>query len=236
MRCSVGNPALDTAIARPACSLTSRIRPRSGAFNASHARSASSWSRSRITDLFISLLMVDFKQKLDKIVEHLKIEVSSLRTGRATPALVEDLEVDYYGAKTPLKAIAAISSPEPRTLEIKPWDKNAIQPIEKAIQGSSLGLNPVTDRDAIRLSIPPLTEERRKELLKLLGKYLEEGRIHVRRERDEKLKEIDGKEKAKEISEDEKFRQKNEAQKIIDEINKKIEETGLSKEKEIATV
>ena len=180
--------------------------------------------------------MGDFKVKLEKIIERLKQEVSSLRTGRATPALVEDLEVDYYGVKTPLKAIASISSPEPRTLEIKPWDKNAIQPIEKAIQGSSLGLNPVTDRDAIRLSIPSLTEERRKELLKLLGKHLEEARIQVRRERDEVLKEIERREKAKGISEDEKFRQKNEAQKVIDDVNKKIEDTGLLKETEITTV
>ncbi len=180
--------------------------------------------------------MIDFKQKLDKIVEYLRGEISSLRTGRATPALVEDLEVDYYGAKTPLKAIAAISSPEPRTLEIKPWDKNAIQPIEKAIQGSSLGLNPVTDRDTIRLSIPSLTEERRKELTKLLGKYLEDARIKIRQERESVLREIDRKEKAGELSEDERFRQKNEAQKIVDETNKKIEDAGASKEKEIMTV
>ena len=180
--------------------------------------------------------MIDFKQKLDKIVEYLRGEISSLRTGRATPALVEDLEMDYYGAKTPLKAIAAISSPEPRTLEIKPWDKNAIQPIEKAIQGSSLGLNPVTDRDTIRLSIPSLTEERRKELTKLLGKYLEDARIKIRQERESVLREIDRKEKAGELSEDERFRQKNEAQKIVDETNKKIEDAGASKEKEIMTV
>lgn len=180
--------------------------------------------------------MDDFKQKLEKVVERLKNEVASLRTGRASPVLVENLEVDYYGSKTPLKAMAAISSPEPKQLVIQPWDKQALPLIEKAIQSSSLGLNPVTDREVIRLSIPPLTEERRKELLKLLGKYLEEARIHIRRERDEALKEIDGKEKAKEISEDEKFRQKNEAQKIIDEVNKKIEERGLAKEKEIMTV
>ena len=158
-----------------------------------------------------------------------------LRTGRATPALVEDLEVDYYGAKTPLKAVASISSPEPRQLVIQPWDKNAIQPIEKAIQSSSLGLNPVTDRDTIRLSIPSLTEERRKELLKVLGRHLEDARIAVRREREEALKEIDRAEKAKEISEDEKFRKKQEAQKVVDDFNKKIDEIGSAKEKEIMT-
>lgn len=180
--------------------------------------------------------MQDFKQKLDKIVEHLKFEIASLRTGRATPALVEGLEVDYYGSKTPLKAIASISSPEARQLVIQPWDKGAIQAIEKAIQSSNLGLNPVTDRDAIRLSIPPLTEERRKELLKILGRHLEDTRIQVRREREEVLREVDRQEKAKEISENEKFRQKNEMQKIADEVNKKIEEIGSAKEKEITTV
>lgn len=180
--------------------------------------------------------MQEFKQKLEKIIEHLKQEVAGLRTGRATPALVEDLEIDYYGSKTQLKAIASISSPEPRSLIIQPWDKNAIQPIEKAIQSSSLGLNPVTDRDMIRLSIPPLTEERRKELTKLLGRYLEDARIHVRREREDMLRETDRKEKAKEISEDERFREKHEIQKIVDEINKKIEEMGMIKEKELITV
>ncbi len=180
--------------------------------------------------------MNDLKQKLEKIIEKLKGEISGLRTGRASPALVEDLEVDYYGSKTPLKAIASISSPEPRTLVISPWDKNAVQPIERAIQTSVLGLNPITDREVIRLTIPQLTEERRKELTKLLGRHLEEARIHVRKEREEILRGIDAQEKNKEISEDEKFRQKNEVQKAVDEINKKIEDLGKTKEKEIMTV
>lgn len=180
--------------------------------------------------------MGNLKQKLDKILERLKNEAVSLRTGRATPALVEDLEVDYYGSKTPLKAIASISAPEPRQILISPWDKNAIQPIERAIQLSSLGLNPIADKDTIRLAIPSLTEERRKELVKLLGKYLEEAKIAVRREREEVLKEVNKEEKEKKISEDEEFRQKQEIQKIIDETNKKIEEIGANKEKEIMSV
>ena len=183
-----------------------------------------------------SIIMAELKQKLEKIIEGLKSDTASLRTGRATPALVEDLEVEYYGSKTPLKAVASISSPEPRSLVIQSWDKNAVQAIEKAIQSSSLGLNPVTDREAIRLSIPPLTEERRRELAKMLGKHLEQARIRVRQERESALKEVDRKEKAKEISEDEKFRQKNEIQKTVDEVNKKIEEIGGAKEREIMTV
>lgn len=179
---------------------------------------------------------MEFKEKLEKIVVGLKSEIATLRTGRASAALVEDIEVDCYGAKSPLKALAAISSPEPRTLVIQPWDKNAVQPIEKAIRGSSLGLNPAVDKDLIRLVIPPLTEERRRDLLKVLGRYVEDFRIQVRKEREEALKEIDRREKAKEISEDEKFRQKNEIQKTVDETNKKIEEAAAAKEKEILVV
>lgn len=180
--------------------------------------------------------MEEFRGKLEKIIERLKQEISSLRTGRATPALVENLEVDYYGTKTPLKALAAISSPEPKELHIQPWDKNAFPAIEKAIQSSSLGLNPVTDKEAIRLSIPPLTEERRKELVKMLGRYLEDARIQIRREREEIIKEIERRKKDNKISEDEKFRQKDEVQKQVDVINKKAEEIGATKEQEIRVI
>lgn len=180
--------------------------------------------------------MQNFKEKLGDIIEHLKSEIVPLRTGRATPALVENVMVDYYGTPTELKAIASIASPEPRTLLIQPWDKNAIQPIEKAIQSSSLGLNPVTDRDTIRLSIPSLTEERRKELARLLGRHLEDARIRVRKEREDALREIDRREKAKEISEDARFRARNEVQRAVDEVNRKIEEIGKTKEREIMTV
>ena len=180
--------------------------------------------------------MSDIKQKGDKIIEHLKSESASLRTGRVTSALVEDLEVEYYGSKTPLKAIASISNPEPRTLTIQPWDKGAVQAIEKAIQMSPLGLNPVADRDAIRLMIPSLTEERRKELTKLLGRYVEDARISVRKEREDELRAIDTQLKNKEISEDGRFRHRAEIQKVVDEINKKIEDIGAAKEKEIMAV
>lgn len=180
--------------------------------------------------------MQDLKQKGAQIIEHLKSELSSLRTGRASSALIEDLEVDYYGTKTPLKAIAAIGNPDPRTLTIQPWDKNAMQPIEKAIQVSPLGLNPIADRDMIRLSIPPLTEERRKDLVKLLGRFVEDARITVRKEREDSLRAIDVQFKSKEISEDARFRFRNDIQKQVDELNKKIEDIALAKEKEIMAV
>lgn len=177
--------------------------------------------------------MEALKEKMNKIVEYLKGEIAGLRTGRATPALVEDIVVDYYGAKTPLKALASISTPEPRQILIQPWDKNALQPIEKAIQSSQLGMNPVADGNGIRLALPQLTEERKKDLVKVLRQKLEDSRIAVRKAREEILKETDEKEKKKEMSEDEKFRKKQEVQKLVDEVNKKIEEMGEQKERDI---
>ncbi len=180
--------------------------------------------------------MNDLKQKMEKILARLREEAASLRTGRATSALVEHIEVDYYGVKTPLKALAAIAVPDARQIVIQPWDKNAVQPIERAIQASQLGMAPITDHDAIRLAIPQLTEERRRDLGKLLGKMTEEARIHVRRDRDEALKEIERDYRAKAMSEDAWTRGKKEIQKVIDDANKKIEETVAAKEKEIMTV
>lgn len=173
--------------------------------------------------------------KLEKITSDLKLEVSSLRTGRATPALVEDLEVEAYGAKQPLKALAAISTPEPRQILIQPWDKSLLPLIEKAIQSSPVGLNPIADKDTIRLSLPTLTEERKRDLVKLLKEKLETARIQVRRTRDEVMKGIEVEEKAKKISEDERFREKQGVEKTVGEYNKKIEELGAKKEQEIMT-
>lgn len=183
-------------------------------------------------DAIIDLL----KPKLAETLEYIKRELAGLRTGRATPAMVEDLEVEYYGAKQPLKALAAISVPEPRQIMIAPWDKGAMEPIQKAIQQSNLGMNPIADTNGIRLTLPQLTEERRKELTKLLGQKLEEGKIAVRREREEALKKLDKQEKDKQISKDDHFRGKAEIQKLVDETNKKIDDVGTQKEKEIMTV
>jgi len=176
------------------------------------------------------------KVSLEHIVEGFKHEIASLRTGRATPALVEDIEVECYGAKSQLKAVASIASPGPRELVIQPWDKSVLPAIEKAIQASNLGINPIADKDTVRLALPQLTEERRRELVKMLGKHTEEARIRIRRDREDALRNVDRREKAKEISEDERFRQKIEIQKFVDEINKKIEESAAAKEKEIMTV
>ncbi len=181
-------------------------------------------------------IIESIKPKLVESLEYLKRDIASLRTGRATPALVEDLEVEYYGAKQPLKALAAISVPEPRQIMIAPWDKGAMEPIQKAIQQSNLGMNPIADSNGIRLALPLLTEERRKELVKLLGQKMEEGRIAVRKVREEAMKELDKLEKDKIISKDDHFRGKDQVQKLVDETNKKLDEMGARKEKEIMTV
>jgi len=177
--------------------------------------------------------MKDLEKKLDEIISALKGDTSGLRTGRASPALVEDLEVEAYGAKQPLKALAAISSPEARQILIQPWDKAVLPAIEKAIQSSPLGLNPVADKETIRLALPQLTEERKKDLVKLLKEKLEQARIRIRQSRDQAMKEIEAEAKAKTISEDEKFRKKQEVEKKIGEGNKEIDVLGTSKENEI---
>lgn len=176
------------------------------------------------------------KTGLEKTTGRFGEEMGKIRTGRANPALVENLLVDYYGTKTPLKQIAAINVPEARLIIINPWDKNALSSVETAIRNSDLGLNPASDGQIIRINIPPLTEERRKNLVKVLNQKAEEARIAVRNIREEAWKEIQDLEKGGTISEDDKFRGKEKLQKIIDEHNKQIEDSREKKEKEILTI
>jgi len=173
------------------------------------------------------------KTKLKIIEESLKTEFSALRVGRATPALVENILIDYYGAKAPLKQLASISAPEPRLLIVEPWDKNAITTIEKAILSSDLGLNPIVDKNLIRINIPPLTEERRNSLIKITGTKLEEVKIRCRTARDEVIKEITDLFSNKKITEDEKFEIKEKVQELINTTNKNLENMTKLKEKEI---
>lgn len=180
--------------------------------------------------------MEETKKNIEPVIERLKQDVGGLRTGRATSALVENIEVEYYGSKTPLKALAAITTPGPREIVIQPWDKAALQPIERAIAASALSLAPIADRDVIRLSIPALTEERRKELVRACGTHIEEARIKIRQIRDEALKAVERDYKDKKMGEDDWTRRKKDVQKVIDDANKKIEEIGAAKEKEILTV
>ncbi len=176
------------------------------------------------------------KPNLERSLEKFKEELGTLRTGRATPALVEAVEVECYGSRMPLKQLAAISVPEPRILMVQPWDTNIVKEIEKAISTSRSGLSVATTGDLIRISIPPLDEESRKELVRALNQKMETARISIRSIREQAWKEIQDKERTGEIREDDKFRGKDELQKLIDEYNKKIDELSGAKEKEIMTI
>lgn len=175
------------------------------------------------------------KIEFQKILDFYKNDIATIRTGRASPALVENIEVDYYNQKYHIKELASINTPEPRLIVIQPWDKGAVEAISGAIRKSDLGLNPVVDGQVIRLNIPPLTEERRKEFIKLLKHKTEETRIKFRRVREEIWDKVQKMEKAHEIREDDKFRAKDDLQKIIDEHNTKIEEMEKKKEGELIT-
>ena len=177
---------------------------------------------------------IDYLKKNLKTREvWLQKELATLRIGRASPALVEDIIVDYCGSKMPVKQLATISAPEPRTLVVQPWDKNAVSAVEKAIQASSLGINPIVDKDVVRVTIPALTEERRSALAKIVRTKLEEAKITARKDRDEAIRSIEVLFAEKKINEDDKFREKQEAQKAIDEANKGLEDAANKKEKEI---
>jgi len=171
--------------------------------------------------------------KMRASVSGLRKELATLRTGRATPALVEHIRVDYAGVPTPLNQIAGISVPEASLLVIQPWDKSSIREIEKAILKSDLGFNPSSDGNVIRISIPPLSEERRKELIKVVRKRVEERKIAVRNLRHEVMNELKTMEKNKEISEDEHKRALNQLQKLSDAFITEIDRVGQDKEKEL---
>lgn len=172
----------------------------------------------------------------ENATEHFKNETAKIRTGRANPGLVEGLLVDYYGVKTPLKQIASIAIPEARQILIQPWDKGSLVQIEAAIRESDLGLNPGNDGQAIRITLPALTEERRHDLVKALNSRAEESRIAIRNVREEIWKDIQDLERKGDISEDDKFHGKDELQKVVDEYNQKLEAVRKKKEEEILTV
>lgn len=176
------------------------------------------------------------KERFEKNLEYFKEELSKLRTGRASAGLVEGLMVDYYGSKSPLKQVASVTVPEARTIVISPWDKDNLVSIEKAIRESQLNLNPMNDGQVVRINIPALTEERRKDLVKLLNQKAEESRVAVRKSREEIWEEIQNLEKSGKIGEDDKFAGKEKLQKVVDEYNDKIEELRKKKEEEIMTV
>ncbi|MFH0856387.1 MAG: ribosome recycling factor [bacterium] len=184
----------------------------------------------------MSQIIDGYKLDYEKALEHLKNDISSLKTGRATPLLVEDILIDSYGAKMPLKQLASISVPEPRCILIEPWDKTVIKEMEKAIAGSNRGLNPVNEGVHLRIMISSLTEEDRKNLVKLLNQKLEQSRISVRGVRDKIKENIIKMEKDKEIAEDDRFRLQKELDEMTNLYNEKIKEIGDKKETEINTI
>ncbi len=178
-------------------------------------------------------VLLTAETKMTKGTEVLGRDLASLRTGRASPALVENICADYYGTPTPLNQMAGISAPDVRMLIIQPWDKQAIPVIEKALQKSELGLNPSSDGTVIRLNIPPLTEERRKDLVKLVKKRVEEGRIAIRNVRREALERLRELQKNKEISEDDEKRAEKDLQELTDRFIENVNELGKDKETEV---
>ncbi len=180
--------------------------------------------------------LADAKTRMGKAVEALQKELATIRTGRAHPGLVEHLRVDYYGAPTPLNQLATINVPEPRLLVIQPWDRQSLGAIEKAIHKADLGLTPINDGNVIRLAIPQLTEERRKELAKVVHKKVEEGRVAVRNVRRDCHEELRRLQKEKQISEDAQFRAQDDLQKLTDDFIEEIDRVGQEKEAELLAV
>ncbi|MEA3004509.1 MAG: ribosome recycling factor [Sphingomonadales bacterium] len=175
----------------------------------------------------------DLQRRMHGAVEALKHDLGGLRTGRASISLLDPVVVEVYGAHMPLNQVATVSAPEPRMLSVQVWDRGNVGPVEKAIRSAGLGLNPVTDGQNVRLPIPDLTEERRKELAKLAGQYAEKARIAARNVRRDGMEALKTDEKKHEISQDEHKRLEQEVQKITDETIKEIDAAAGSKEKEI---
>ena len=177
-----------------------------------------------------------YRDRMDRSVAALKEEFSGLRTGRANAGLLEPVRVEAYGSASPLTAVAAISVPEPRMISVNVWDKGMVGAVEKAIRNANLGLNPIVDGQTLRIPVPPLTEERRKDLVKLAGKYAEQQKISVRNVRRDANDDLKKAEKAGEISQDEQKKMETEVQKDTDAAIKRIDETLKAKEVEIMQV
>jgi ribosome recycling factor len=181
-------------------------------------------------------IIADCKDKMAKAIEHLRDEFSRVRTGRATPALVEKLRVDYYGSEVPLQQLAGFSVPEPRLLVIQPYDKGAVAAIEKAIQQSDLGINPSNDGQVVRLKFPELTEDRRKDLVKVVKHQAEDGRVAVRNLRRHARQELEALEKDGEISRDELDRIEKDLEKATHEVVAEVDQLLSHKEQELLEV
>ncbi len=178
----------------------------------------------------------DAEKRMEQALEKTQHEFNTIRTGRASAALLDDISIDYYGSRTPLKHIANISIPEARVILISPYEPKFLKEIEKQIQASDIGINPSNDGKIISLNIPPLNEERRRELVKRIKKIAEEGRISIRNIRRDLIEELKNKESAGEITEDDLINMQKEAQELTDEFTEKINDAVSYKEKEIMEV
>lgn len=187
-------------------------------------------------DNYVAAVLEDLRDKMVKAVEHTRNEFASIRTGRAAPALVEKLRVDYYGSEVPLQQLAGIQVPEAKVLVIAPYDKGSLKAIEKAIQNSDLGVNPGNDGNVIRLTFPPLTEERRKEYVKAAHHKAEEGRVSVRNIRRAARKDLEALEKDGEISSDELERAEKDLERVTHEFVAEIDRLLHNKEEELLVV
>lgn len=178
----------------------------------------------------------DSRSKMKKVIELLRLELTKMRTGRASISILDDVRVNYYGNPSPLNQVATLNTPDPRLITIQPWEANLIPEIEKAIMKSGIGLTPTSDGKIVRLPIPPLTEDRRKELVKFIKKHGEEGKVavrNVRRDANDHLKKL---EKEEHVSEDEVEKALHDVQKMTDDSIKEIDDVVVKKEKEVMTV
>lgn len=183
----------------------------------------------------IEILMEDGSDKMEKSLVHLDQELGKIRAGKANPKMLDGVMVDYYGSMTPLQQVANVSTPDARTIAIQPWEKTMIQPIEKAILAANLGMTPDNNGEIVRLNVPPLTEERRKDLVKQVKHYCEDAKISVRNTRRDIIEELK-KMKKEGLSEDLEKDAESDAQKLHDKYIKKIDEMLEKKEKDILTV
>ena len=181
-------------------------------------------------------VLTDTDSRMSKSVDALRRELNTIRTGRASPVLVETLMVDYYGVPTPLNQLASISVPEPRVLMIQPWDKQAMKDVERSVLKSDLGLVPTNDGNVIRISIPTLTEERRRELVRLVGRRVEDGHVAVRNIRRDSLARFRGMERSKDLSQDESRRSQEQLQSLTDRFIDQMDSLRADKEAEVMEV
>lgn len=193
--------------------------------------------RSSLESVILSkMIKEDFKKGLEEIIAYFRTELLRIRAGRASAELCEDILVEAYNTKMRLNELATLSVPEPRLIVIQPWDKGIVKNIESALRATLKDVNPIVDGDMVRLVFSAPTEEKRKELVRQVGQRVEEAKVKIRKIREDILQEMKTKKEGKEISEDEFFRQKEEAQRLIDEYNKGVEDMGEKKKNEVLTL